>query len=573
MVESTQNPVQASEFLDLLEASGLLSARQITKVITAFGLTSEERAEDVARRLVQELVLTPFQAERLLEGRYRGFLIDRYRVREVLGVGGMGCVFIAEDPHLRTKVALKVLANQHSTDAGMLARIKLEAWAGNRIQHPNVVRTLRLDSTGAVTFLVMELIRGITLHELVAHGGPVKPVMACDIFRQAALGLQAAHEKNIIHRDIKPANLLIDRTGHSWLLDFGLALVGDDSSAEFSLAMIFGHNCLGTPDYIAPEQSIDSNAVSASADIYGLGCTMYVALTGRVPFADEKSSRAKIEAQRTKTPVPISGINPHVPDAVASVVEKMMARAPGDRFASAAEVAEALEPLSERRKISFDFRKLITIRAKQARERALKENKRRSGTQSCITSTFSWVEHASRDIAAEIDTFTADETPAVRQQDRRQSRHSSAAERPSEILPTPPTRRSGVPEGWYLESLADGQQIPLTTVRTRIGAAAECQLRPVGTACDERQCTLEFDGTGWKLKQESRSCPTFVDGQLQSYADLRPGTRLTFPDGKGFLLGHRDMQDSRGRRHWPWMAAAVIILALGVVLAAQFFLE
>ena len=376
-VKSTQAPKLADDFLALVASSGLLSERQIDRSRTAFEITDDQSAEAVARRFVQERVLTPFQAERLLEGRYRGFVIDRYRVREVLGVGGMGCVYIAEDPELNAKVALKVLSSQHATDAGMLARLKLEAWAGMKIDHPNVVRTYRQGSTGAVNFLVMELIRGISLHELVALGGRINPPLTCDIFRQAALGLQAAHELNIIHRDVKPANLLIDPSGHTRILDFGLALVGDDEAAEFSLAMIFGHDCLGTPDYLAPEQIVDSNSVDPRADIYGLGCTMYVALTGRVPFAGKKTNREKLAAQRTLTPPPVNKINPSVPENVSAVVEKMMAKDREDRFASAKEVAEALAPLSKAAPVRFDFRKLITIRAKQARERELSENRRR----------------------------------------------------------------------------------------------------------------------------------------------------------------------------------------------------
>ena len=151
----------------------------------------------------------------------------------------MGCVFIAEDSESKEKIALKVLSSQFSTDAGMLARMRLEGWAGMQIDHPNVVRTHRVGSTGAVNFLVMDLKRAISLHEMVALGGPVKPPMACDMFHQAALGIQAAHDCNIVHRDIKPANLLIDHSGQTSVLDFGLALVGSDKAEEFSLAMIF----------------------------------------------------------------------------------------------------------------------------------------------------------------------------------------------------------------------------------------------------------------------------------------------------------------------------------------------
>lgn len=411
-----QAPTVANEFYELLQKSELLSADQVRRVVAKLELSDETSPEVVARTLVQKRVLTPFQAERLLEGRYRGFVIDGYRVREVLGVGGMGCVYIAEDRDADRKVALKVLSTEHSLDAGMLARMKLEALAGMQIKHPNVIQTYRIDSTGAIHYMVMELMRGISLHELVALHGPVKWSMTCDMFRQVADGLQAAHEKGIIHRDIKPANVLIDANGVAKLLDFGLARLEESAGDEFSLAMIFGHDCLGTPDYIAPEQAADSNSVDVTADIYSLGCTMYVALTGRVPFP-EKTNAAKIEAHRTKLPRPIQEIRLDVPDAVISIVAKMMAKKPQDRFASVAEVAAALKPYAKRRPVKFEFRQLVTLRAKQARDKETKSRKatRTSGPRSSITSASGWINNPSHHFQAEVDTFAGDDTPAIRQ--------------------------------------------------------------------------------------------------------------------------------------------------------------
>lgn len=154
-------PTAANEFFELLQKSELLTAGQVRKAIEQFDVNDEMPPEAIARLLVRNRVLTPFQAERLLEGRYRGFVIDGYRVREVLGVGGMGCVYIAEDRDANRKVALKVMASHHALDPGMLARMKLEARAGMEIQHPNVIETYRIDSTGAVNYMVLELMRGI----------------------------------------------------------------------------------------------------------------------------------------------------------------------------------------------------------------------------------------------------------------------------------------------------------------------------------------------------------------------------------------------------------------------------
>lgn len=566
MTELTQTPLTARDYLELLQKSGLLSERQIAKIEQTFKVALDGPGEDLARQLVGGRVLTPFQAERLLEGRYRGFIIDRFRIREILGVGGMGCVFIAEDPEAGEKVALKVLSSQYSSDAGMLARMKLEAWAGMQVDHPNVVRTRKSGSTGAVTYLVMDLKRAISLHEMVALGGAVRPAMVCDMFRQAALGLQAAHDKNIIHRDIKPANLLIDQTGHTWLLDFGLALVGDGSAEEFSLAMIFGHDCLGTPDYIAPEQSLDSNAVDARADIYSLGCTLYVGLTGRVAFADCKTNQEKLQAQRTRTPPSVHSVNPEVPEAISDVVAKMMAREPADRYQTATEVAAALEPFSDRRTVKFDFRKLITIRARLARQREMAENRSRSGPQSYITSSLSWVDRPSHHLRSEGDTFTGNETPAIRQQDHRQPERATDTSRRPDSRFGSTSRSQPIPRGWYVQSIKSKRRTALKSARCDVGKTAGNDVLVRGKACDDHQCTLEFDGESWRLRQASMTHPTFVNGDLNPYAVLKSGSRLTFLDGSGFVLRHvrDDPQDEEIPRISPWIYAAAV--AVGAVL-------
>ncbi len=569
-----QAPTVANEFLTLLEKSGLLSAEQVRRAIEKFSLTDDMSPELVARRLVRAMVLTPFQAERLLEGRYRGFLIDRYRVREVLGVGGMGCVYIAVDSEEHRKVALKILSAQHALDASMLTRMKLEAHAGMVIKHPNVVETYRIGSTGAVNFMTMELVRGISMHELVALSGPVKWQMACDMFMQAALGLQAAHDKQIIHRDIKPANLLIESDGTTKLLDFGLALLKADGADEFSLSMIFGHDCLGTPDYIAPEQAQDSNAVDGRADIYSLGCTFYVALTGRVPFP-EKANSAKIAAQRNRIARPVRDIRPDIPEEVAAIVERMMAKRPEDRFATATEVAEVLRPLAKRRPVKFEFRELVTLRAKQARKKEATSPRSSSvGPRSSITSPSAWMGNPSHHLAAEIDTFTADDTPAIRQPAPTRADQGSDSVPRLHISRLPVSSGTNVPRGWILQRLKTRQEFPITRVRTRIGTAAECELPLHGTCADERQCVVEYDGSSWQLKQESKTQPLFVDGKPQTFAQLRHGSKVTLADGSGFVLLNHNLQaklEARRRKLLLASLAAAAVVLAGVLVWYAFF--
>lgn len=555
-----QAPTVANEFLELLQKSELLSADQVRRISEQVDQQADVTPEVLARTLVQKRVLTPFQAERLLEGRYRGFVIDGYRVREVLGVGGMGCVYIAEDPEQDRKVALKVMSSQHALDAGMLARLKLEAAAGMKVQHPNVIETYRIDSTGAVHYMVMELMRGISLHELVALHGPVKWQMACDIFRQVAKGLHAAHKLGIIHRDIKPANVLIDSNGIAKLLDFGLAKLDGKAGEEFSLAMIFGHDCLGTPDYIAPEQAEDSNSVTPAADIYSLGCTLYVALTGRVPYP-EKTNQLKIQAHKTRTPKPIGELRKDVPSEVIAIVEKMMARDPEQRYQSAAEVVQVLKPFARRRPVKFEFRQLVTLRAKQAREKEKKLNKPRKtvSPRSSITSASGWINNPSHHFQAELDTFAGDDTPAVRQPAPPRSVPSAAAATSGRRPST--QRKTNVPKGWSVRRLKSRQQFRVTRVKTRVGSASECEVRISGDAVDQRQCYIEYDGNKWTLHQESRTKPTYVNGKAAVHAELRHGAQITFSDGSGFefLSEEAAARDRRIRRQ------LLMLLGLGAL--------
>ncbi|MCA9062490.1 MAG: serine/threonine protein kinase [Planctomycetaceae bacterium] len=526
LTDFMQSPAVANDFFSLLEKSRLATAAQCERIIQKLQISPDASAISVARRLVAGRVLTPFQAERLLEGRYRGLVIDRYRIREVLGFGGMGCVFIAEDPQEQKKVAIKVLSAEMAMDAGLLTRMKLEASAGMRLDHPNIVRTFRIDSTGAIHYLVMELVRGISLHELVALRGPLHWAFACDVAMQAATALQVAHEQGIIHRDIKPANFLIEQSGVCHALDFGLALIQDSPDEEFSLSMLFGHNCLGTPDYIAPEQSLDSSAVDARADVYGLGATFYVALTGRVPFPD-KATRDKLEAHRTRKAPDPCAVRKEIPKEVGAIVMKMMAKKPEDRYTSMGAVVQALKPLAKRQAVRFDFRELVTLRVRLARNRA--ENAPRkpiAGPRSSITSPSGWLTSESHHLAETVDAFAQSETPAIRTDDTRPAALSGRETR----------SRHEIPPGWFLEQVETKMVIPILKSSVTIGntKAADCVLR--GCGADAIQCRIDFDGMGWTLTQLSDKRPTLVDGRPMASAALHSGNLLTFGRTAGLRL-------------------------------------
>jgi len=561
-----QVPVAAQHFFELLEKSELFTRLQIGKLREKLKIPDTATAHDTAKHLVRGHVLTPFQAERLLEGRYRGLVIDGYRIREMLGFGGMGCVFIAEDPGEDRKVAIKVLSTEHSLDAGMLARMKLEATAGMRLNHPNIIRTYRMDSTGAVNYLVMELFRGISLHELVALFGPLKWPVVCDIGLQIAEALKAAHSKRIIHRDIKPANLLINNDGVARILDFGLAMMTDVPDEEFSLSMVFGHDCLGTPDYIAPEQSLDSRRVDGRADIYSLGATLYVALTAHVPFP-EKSNKAKLEAHRSKTAKNVCILKPDIPVEIGAVVAKMMEKDPAKRYQNANELIDALRPYATRTPIQFDFRELVTLRAKQAKAKAQHVGKKSSGQRSSVTSPSGWLQEASHHIAAGTDSFNQSETPAHRQPvPDRIPTEPIRTEAPSN------TRRNAykgpAPVGWQLRILGTKRFVSIYKAEVSIGSSQGVDVylqSDIGV--DSRQCRMEFDGKQWILRQESKTKPTYVDGKVEAMCTLSHGSTMTFGGKDGVRLIDT-VQSARNRnRLMLTLVGVVVLLVAGGLIA------
>ncbi len=559
-----QVPAAAPEFFTLLAKSGLVTAAQADRIAQKLNLAEDSTAEQAARQMVRERLLTPFQAERLLEGRYRGLVIDRYRIREVLGFGGMGCVFIAEDPVEQKKVALKVLAADHSLDAGMLARLKLEATAGMKLHHPNIIQTLRTGTTGAVHFLVMELVRGISLHELVALNGPVSFPTACDIALQAAEALQAAHDIGIIHRDIKPANFLIEHTGVAHILDFGLALMDDVEDEEFSLSMLFGHDCLGTPDFIAPEQTIDSRNVDARADIYSLGATLYVALTARLPFP-EKTNKAKLEAHRSKKCRTVCEIRPEIPPEVGAIVARMMEKDPARRFQTAADAAAALREHAVRLPVAFDFRELITLRAKQAKAKAENTAKKSATNQrSSITSTSGWLRSKEHHFSSTTDTFGQTETPVVHQS----SGEPLRAEAPTGRASTQGgsrVARGPAPSGWRIQVLGQSARQPLTKSRTSVGTDPTADIIIDAPGVDRVHCWLEWDGNVWQLKQQSMTQPTYLNGRVASFGPVPHGSKLTFGGKQGLRLINIAQAEQQRQRI---QTAIVAIVVLSLIAAA-----
>jgi serine/threonine protein kinase len=336
-------PSSVEELLQLIRKSGMIDDQKLNAYVQrrqlGRGLPTDPR--DFADELVQDGVLTYFQSEQFLLGKWRGFTIGKFKLLERVGVGGMGQVFLCEHMYMRKRVAVKVLPPAKADQPAALGRFYREARAAGGLDHPNIVRTHDIDQDGNLHFIVMDYVDGPNLLDVVKKFGPMDVQRAVSYMRQAALGLDYAFRNHLIHRDIKPGNVLIDRKGVARILDMGLARFINDHADQ--LTMKYDDKIvLGTADYVAPEQVANSHSVDIRADIYGLGATLYFLLAGHPPFPTGTVSQ-KLLWHRTKDPTPIRQIRPEVPDGLAVVIGKMMAKDPKARYQTPAQVATELE--------------------------------------------------------------------------------------------------------------------------------------------------------------------------------------------------------------------------------------
>jgi len=334
---------KVENFLQLVLRSGLVEKTaldaHLDRILQEHGEQILFDPPRLADQLVQAGLLTRWQSQKLLEGRHRGFFLDKYKLLDHLGSGGMSSVYLAEHVLMNRRVAIKVLPKERVNDTSYLARFHREAQAAAALDHPNIVRAYDVGNEGNIHFLVMEYVEGRDLQAIVRDQGPLDPLTAAEYIRQAALGLHHAHQAGLIHRDVKPGNLLVDQHGTVKILDLGLARFTGEEQASLTLA--YDENVLGTADYLAPEQAINSHGVDARADIYSLGCTLYYLLTGHPPFA-EGTLPQRLMAHQKQQPPSIKKERPDVPDDLIRICMRMMGKKPAARYPSMAEVADAL---------------------------------------------------------------------------------------------------------------------------------------------------------------------------------------------------------------------------------------
>jgi eukaryotic-like serine/threonine-protein kinase len=331
-------------FIDYVERSELVGAPTLQAALeelrNAHGGQLPEDADVLANFLIEKKLLTSWQAEKLMERKYRAFFLGKYKILKLIGSGGMSTVYLAEHKLMHRQRAIKVLPKKRVNDSSYLARFHLEAQATSQLDHPNIVRCYDVDNEGDTHYIVMEFIEGKDLNTIVKQEGSLPLELACNYIAQSAEGLEHAHEKSLIHRDVKPANLLVDKKGIVKILDLGLALFSDDEGG--SLTQEHNENVLGTADYLAPEQAVNSHKIDHKADIYGLGCSLYFLLTGHPPFP-EGTLAQRIAKHQSQMPEDIRKSRPDCPRDLADICVKMMQKRPEKRYANMREVADALE--------------------------------------------------------------------------------------------------------------------------------------------------------------------------------------------------------------------------------------
>ena len=276
---------------------------------------------------------------------FKGRRLGQYEILEALGKGNMGVVYKAMHRELGKLVALKMLPAT-TMDEINIERFKNEARMASRLEHVNIVATHDAGKAEGVHFLAMNFVDGVDVARIVQRHGRLAIADACEVVRQAAIGLQHAFERGLVHRDIKPSNMMLTREGVVKVLDFGVARSFADTAAAERLTAT--GMLLGTADYLAPEQWDNPHAVDTRADIYSLGCTLYHLLAGHPPFSGPRyqSVLTKMRGHLETPPPAIRDERPEVPAELAEVLDRTLAKDPADRFATPGELVGALEPFA-----------------------------------------------------------------------------------------------------------------------------------------------------------------------------------------------------------------------------------
>jgi len=461
--------------------------------------------------------------------------VREYQLLEKLGEGGMGVVYKALHTKLKRIVAVKLLPRERTKDSQAVARFEREMEAVGKLDHPNIVRAMDAGQAEGMHFLVMEYVDGLNLSELVRRCDPLSSADACELVRQAAIGLQYAHERGLIHRDIKPSNLMLTSEQQVKILDFGLALLQVDQPAGEEVTGT--GQAMGTADYMAPEQVSDSHSVDIRADIYSLGCTLYKLLTGQAPFTEPeyRTTFAKMTAHVQNPPPSIRQLRPDVPEAFVAMLERMLAKDPNERFNSPSDVADAVQCWAASSDLGAMSSALVGTQP---------------GVDSMIASSPSSVHRAKFDPYHRWLGIPAEERPA----NRYRLLGLKLFEDDRDVI----------------ESAADRQMAHLRTFQ--MGKHAEASQKLLNEVAAARVCLLNPDKKAaydTRLKHQLRAQPAGTE-KLQRNEQVGAGLGAMFEKANRDSVAVPSPYGGRRRTAKRWMVAtlttATMLLVFGIVL-------
>jgi serine/threonine protein kinase len=332
-------PESAQKILKELTDVGLLSPEQATKYDSEIA----SGAERLMERLVEDGVVTEYQAKKFLAGEASDIAFGDYLVIRELGQGGMGTVLLARHRRMDREVAIKILPVTALGSEAAVARFYQEVKVAAQLKHSNIVHAYDAGDHRGFHYLVMEYVQGHDLAKVLQQLGPVPAAMAVDYIIQAASGLEYAHSKGVVHRDVKPSNLLLDDEGTIKVLDMGLARLGN--SGETSLQLTTTGQVMGTVDYMSPEQAEDTREADHRSDIYSLGCTLYRLIVGTGPFTRDTVVKTILAHRESEIP----SLEPLEDPSVAQlnpIFQRMVAKKPEERYQSISELLQDLRSAS-----------------------------------------------------------------------------------------------------------------------------------------------------------------------------------------------------------------------------------
>jgi serine/threonine protein kinase len=351
-MSTTADPL--ATFIENLTQSGILTPEQAEELPSVSTQASDPK--ELAKLLVSKGWLTTYQVKQIWNGMGNDLMFGPYVLLHRVGEGSMGVVFKARHRKMERDVALKVIKADRLTSPEAARRFQREIRAGSVLAHPNIVMAYDADKVGDKHFFAMEYVEGIDLAVIVKQRGPLPIPEACEYIRQAADGLQHAHEAGLVHRDIKPGNMLVANrppvgedglvnttvgVGMLKILDMGLARITEAAPGMGPSMMTQQGVVIGTPDYLAPEQARNPSKVDIRADIYSLGCTTFFLLTGRVLYPEGTPTEKLLK--HFMEPIPdITAFRNDLPPLLVKIVRKMLAKKPEERFQTPAEVAVAV---------------------------------------------------------------------------------------------------------------------------------------------------------------------------------------------------------------------------------------